>query len=452
MSYRNYLLAVVAVIVALNAAEQLALGLVLQDLKHDFLLTDTQLGLLTGFAFALFYAVAGLALARWADRGNRIVIISLTTIAWGVLLAAFGRATTFLQLVLLRVGIGVGEAGSVPVAQSLIADYFDRAERVRAMAVYFATVAGVAQIVGYVVAGQLNEVYHWRVMFMVLGLPGLAIAIVAWFTLREPRTGSLRKRPVARGFGSAHASSPTATAGAPAPLGLNEALVTLWSNTTLRHLMLFWAVWGFTNFGLLRWSPAFFVRSYGLHTGELGIWFACVYGVTGTLGPLLGGAWCSRYAARNEALQLKAMAVTCCGLLIISPFIYLVHDYRLAFGFLGVTGLLSMVFIGTFFAIVTTVVQHGLRASATAVLMLIGSLVGQGFGPLVTGALSDALRAQLGQESLPYASLAMCPGFLWAAWHLWRASRSVSADLPDTQEDRSDESVPSDRVSPEIGC
>src|SRR3954465_213640 len=131
--YRRYLLALLTVILAFNYTDRMVLGVVLEDIKADLALSDTQLGILSGIAFALFYSLMGIPIARWADRGNRITIIALTTGLWSVMVALCGVATSFVHLMLIRVGIAVGEAGAVPPAHSLIADHFDRAERPRAM-------------------------------------------------------------------------------------------------------------------------------------------------------------------------------------------------------------------------------------------------------------------------------------------------------------------------------
>jgi MFS family permease len=185
-TYRNYLLTSLLVILVFNYVDRLALGVVLQDIKVDLDLTDTQLGFLSGIAFALFYSVMGVPIARWADRGDRVVIIVLCTGLWSVAVLLCGVATSFVQLLLIRVVVAIGEAGCTPPAFSLIADYFNRAERPRAAAIY-GLGGPLATIVGFFLAGWLNELYGWRVTFMALGAPGLLLAALAWFTLKEPR-------------------------------------------------------------------------------------------------------------------------------------------------------------------------------------------------------------------------------------------------------------------------
>jgi len=181
LQYKHYLLGLLTVVAASNYLDRTVLSLLLEPIKQDLALNDSQLGLLTGLAFALFYAVAGIPIARWADRGNRNTVVSVTTALWSVMLALCGLVSNFTQLLLVRVGVAVGEAGCVPPAQSLIADYFDRAERQRAMAIYWMSYA-ISVIVGYLGGGWLVENFGWRITFMVIGLPGILLAILVKLT------------------------------------------------------------------------------------------------------------------------------------------------------------------------------------------------------------------------------------------------------------------------------
>src|SRR6187431_1078222 len=191
-SYKHYLLAALTVILTFNYMDRVALGILLQDIKADLHLSDTQLGFLSGIAFALFYSVMGVPIARWADRGNRVTIITLTTALWSVAVALCGVATSFTQLLLTRVAVAVGEAGCIPPAFSLIADYFNRGERPRASAIY-GLGAPLSTVIGYFFSGWLNDLYGWRVTFMLLGVPGLVLAALAWFTLRDPRHADAKR-------------------------------------------------------------------------------------------------------------------------------------------------------------------------------------------------------------------------------------------------------------------
>jgi len=186
LAYKHYLLGLLTVVAAFNYLDRVVLALLLEPIKQEFQLSDGQLGFLSGFAFTLFYALAGIPIARWADRGNRNTIISVTTALWSSMVALCGLVGNFNQLLLVRMGVAVGEAGCLPPAQSLIANYFDRTERPRAMAIYWMCYP-IAVIIGYLGGGWLIEAVGWRMTFVVIGLPGILLAVLVKFTLREPR-------------------------------------------------------------------------------------------------------------------------------------------------------------------------------------------------------------------------------------------------------------------------
>jgi MFS family permease len=408
-AYKRYLLILLMGILAFNFTDRLAFGIVLQDIKTDLNLTDTELGFLGGIAFALFYAVMGIPIARWADRGNRVAIITLTTALWSAMVVLCAMAGSFVQLMLVRVGVAVGEAGCLPPAHSLIADYFTRAERPRAVGIYTMG-APMSGLFGFFAAGWLNELYGWRVTFFILGLPGLVLAALAWATLKEPRQSA-------------------ATLAAPAAQPrMTEVWVALWSNITFRRILLCVAVSNFFMYGMVQWEPAFFIRSFGMRTGEIGTWFALCTGVS-VLGTYLGGALASRYAAHNERHQLLAMALLFAlnGVMLVC--VYLASNQYWALAFLALSGLVHASTNGPIFATIQTLIPERMRAVSVALVLLFANLIGLGFGPMAAGALSDALRPALGEESLRYALLALCPGYLWCTWYMWRASQSVVQEL-----------------------
>lgn len=411
--YRGYLLALLTILLLFNYLDRVALGLLLQDIKSDLHLTDTELGFLGGIAFAIFYSVMGIPIARWADRGNRVTIISLAAAVWSAMVALCGWAGTFVQLLLIRVGVAVGEAGCTPPAFSLMADYFSRAERPRATAIY--GMGGAAStVVGFFLAGRLRDLYGWRTTFVLLGLPGLALATLARFTLKEPRraTGVLKAVPLA------------------AQPDMLEVATKLWTNDTFRHLLLSFSVVMFFFYGVLQWQPTFFIRSYGFSTGALGTWLALTWGLGCLLGSYLGGELSSRYAAHNECLQLKVMAVAVALSGVMSTLVYLSSDQHIAFGLVAVSFVGLATVNGPLFATIQTLVPEEMRAVSFALVYLVANLLGMGLGPLLVGVLSDAFRPWAGEESLRYALLMTAPGYLWGAWHAWRASQTVARDVP----------------------
>lgn len=422
--YGRYLLLVLVLVLILNKVDGVALALLLQDIKLDLHLTDTQLGLLTGIAFTLFYSVMGVPIARAADRGNRIHIIAVATALQCGAVALTGAATNFVNLLLIRVGVAVGEAGCVPPANSLIAEHFERAERPRATAIYMLGYP-LSSVVGYCLAGYLNEIVGWRLTFVILGLPGLALAVLVSMTLREPRRSARRS----------HQSTQPRQDESPQP-PLLHVLTFLWRSRAYRHVLIGYSLVGLFGIGLWVWAPVLFVRNYGISTGELGLWFALVWGGGGFVGTYLGGEFASRCARQNERLQLISIAAI---YLIFGPLaasIYLAPNHHIAFGLLALAGIAHYAVSGPLFATVQSLVPKEMRAMAVATLNLSTNLIGMGLGPVIAGAMSDALVPHFSGFSLRYALLLLSPGFFWASWHLWKASVTVADEIVIDAHDR----------------
>jgi MFS transporter, Spinster family, sphingosine-1-phosphate transporter len=412
--YRFYLLGVLTAILAFNYTDRFALGVVLQDIKVDLQLSDAQLGLLSGIAFALFYALMGVPIARLADRGNRVVITAVATATWSIAVALCGASRTFVELMLVRVGVGAGEAGCVPPALSLIADHFDRTERPRAVAAYIQGIS-ISMIIGFFAAGWLTEKFGWRAAFPMIGLPGLALGLLAFFTLKEPRKNShlvakaLTKRPTAR-----------------------EAWAVVWGSVTFRHLMYAIAIMWFFSYGTMQWTPAFLVRSFGMKPGPLGTWLAAVYGLGNIIGTYWGGEWCMRRARNNEGRQLKMIAIATAISGIFQALVYIpmtAPTYYWAFAWLAIATIASAMSNGPCFSVIQALMPENVRATAFSLVYLFGNLVGLGLGPWLAGVLSDLMVPITGSESLRFSMLLLCPGFIWGAWHMWRGNRTAEREI-----------------------
>lgn len=409
IQYKQYFLILLTLVATFNYLDRYVLSLVMESIKLEFQLSDSQLGFLTGMAFALFYAVAGVPIARWADRGNRNIIVSLSTGLWSVMLVFCGLVANYTQLLLARVGVAVGEAGCLPPAQSLIADYFDRAERPRAMAIYWLC-GPLSVILGYLAGGWLAEYFGWRMTFIVMGVPGVALAILVKLTLREPRL-KLDK-----------ALSPELPS-------FKAVLATLWQQQTFRSILLAFCVSYFFSMGMVQWMPTFFIRSYGMEMGELGIWFAAVWGGVGLLATLLGGFLASRFAARQEPLQMRACALIVAIASVLMAMIYLYPGRYGALLFLALSAVSFPLTSGAIFSAIQSLVNERMRSVALALIFLMANLIGFGLGPWAIGILSDLLAPRFGQESLRYALAAFSPGFLWVAYYYWKASGTIAADI-----------------------
>jgi len=416
LQYKNYLLILLTLIATFNYLDRFVLALVLEPIKQEFQLSDSQLGLLSGFAFALFYATAGIPIARWADRGNRNTIVTLTTGLWSAMVALSGLVGNFTQLLLVRVGVAVGEAGCLPTGQSLISDYFDRADRLRAMAIYWLC-APIAMIVGYFGGGWLAEAVGWRTTFILMGLPGVLLALIARLTLREPR---LKKNVT---IGAECLSTSTEH------YSFKEVLTTLWQVISFRHLVVAFCIAYFFGMGIGQWLPTFFIRSHGMSAGELGTWLALTWGVCGVPGTYLGGILASRYASKKEALQMRAIAV----LFTLTTFLYalicLSPSQAISITLLGVNGFTFGLTNGVVFAAILSLVDERMRSTAMALIFLLANLVGLGLGPIAVGMLSDGLMPMYGNESLRFALVCFSPGYLWVAFHYWKASSTIEADI-----------------------
>ena len=298
--YAYYVLAVLFVVYVFNFIDRQILSILLQPIKEDLQVSDTAMGFLTGFAFAVFYAIAGLPLARVADRWVRRSLIALSLATWSLMTAASGLARNFTDLALARVGVGIGEAGCTPPAHSLLSDYFPPERRATVLAVYACGIyMGVG--LGFWLGGWLNDAFGWRVAFMVIGLPGVAMAVVVRFTVREPPRGMSER-----------------TAAASRSYSLGETWRFLTRLPSGRRISLGAAFQAFVGYGLGAWIPAFFIRLHGMTPGELGLWLSWITGIGGAIGAFSGG-WLADRWVRD---QPRARAyISLVGALCSTPFI-----------------------------------------------------------------------------------------------------------------------------------
>jgi MFS transporter, Spinster family, sphingosine-1-phosphate transporter len=397
-------------------------GLVIQDIISALSMSDTQVGFLMGTGFVVFYAVFGIPMARWADRGNRIVIIVGAIGLWGVAVSAISLVKSFLELFLVRIFVAVGEAGCWPSAQSLISDIFPRNERVQAISRY--TIYGYLGNLIYIVGGAVNQIYGWRIAFLLLGSIGFPLAFIAWALLKEPRNTN-RQHMARRGANNCSTRDALMPSAVP---GLREVAKVLWHNQTFIKLLTFNTLF-YLFASATTWQAVYFRRSFAIATGELGAWMTALNVCAGVLGLYLGGKWFSRFAAGNERRQLKVMAVLICFICLFYILVYASHNKYLAFASLACVSLIYPPCQSAWCAIILTVVPDRMRATSLAIALLFANLFGASIGPLIVGAASDVLRPQFGNESLRYALIASSFGYIWCAWHLWCASRTVTSDV-----------------------
>jgi predicted MFS family arabinose efflux permease len=407
--YAYYVLGVLFVVYIFNFIDRQILAILLEPIKQDLKISDTALGFLTGFAFALFYAVAGLPLARLADRWVRRSLIAISLVIWSLMTAVSGLARGFTDLALARIGVGIGEAGATPPAHSLLSDYFPPEKRATALAIYACGVpVGVG--LGFWLGGWINDAFGWRAAFFVVGLPGVAMALVVRLTVREPVRGMSERQPV---------STRTYSMGevwrffAAIPAG--------------RHISLAAAFIAFAGYGLAAWLPAFFVRIHHMTPGELGLWMSWITALGGVLGSFSGGAIADRWVRS----QPRARAyISMIGALLAIPFLaatVLLDDRRLALLSFLPANVFGTLWFGPAASIVQDLVPPAMRAVASAVFIFILTIIGLGAGPQVIGILNDWIGTPDAiRYSLLYVAVAMN---LLAAWFFWLTGKTFEQDL-----------------------
>jgi MFS family permease len=306
-AYRNYVLVLIWFVALLRFVDLQIIAVLLESIKTEFSFSDTQLGLLGGIAFALFYATMGIPVAWMADRFSRRNIIAIALGTWSLMTALCGMATGFVSLFLARVGVGVGEAGGVPPSDSLVSDYFPPEKRGMVFAILRSSIP-VGVFVGFMVGGWVNEYYGWRAAFMVVGIPGVFLALLVRFTLREPPRGFSEK-------GDTVVQAPA----------LKEALRYLWRLRSYRQIVLATSIVTLGAYGSGIWIPSFFIRVHGMSAAEIGTWLAFIYGGGGLLGSMLGGLLADRLSKRSNDHRwyMWIPAIATISILPFSFFVYL---------------------------------------------------------------------------------------------------------------------------------
>ncbi len=408
---RHYALGILVVVYTFNFIDRQILSILLEPVKSDLGLSDTAMGMLTGFAFAMFYATLGIPIARFADRTNRRNLIAGALAVWSIFTALSGLAQNFWHLLAARIGVGVGEAGCSPPAHSMIADYYPAEQRATALGIYSLGIPfGI--MFGLFAGGWINEFFGWRAAFFVVGVPGVILALVVRYSLAEPPRGMAEGR-----VDSGEQPS------------ISETLSYLWQKKSFRHMSFAAALTAFVGYGFVTWAPAFLIRSFGMGTGEIGTWFGLILGIAGGIGIAGGGYLADKFGAKDPKWYLWTTAI---ALLILTPFnlvVYLATD--------SVTSLLGMiipVLLGNFYQATTFSQTQGIselrmRAVAAGILLFIINFIGLGFGPQIVGVVSDLLVDSYGTESLRYALLLCSLVNIWAAVHYFIAGRHLKDDL-----------------------
>ena len=386
--------------------DRFILSILQEPIKLEFGLSDTQLGLLTGTAFVVLYTALGIPIAQWADRGNRRTIMTLCIAIWSVMTAACGVAQNYLQLLLARVGVGIGEAGTLPPSHSLIGDYFPPQGRSTPLAMLtFGSSTSIA--LGTWLGGAIAAEFGWRVAFLAVGLPGVLLALAVRLVIKEPRImGGTTWLPPRK-----------------SPLDYS-AIPELLRKRPYIHLVAAMSIYYAIIGGALGFLPPHFSRALGVGLADIGFYYGWSTAIAAAIGTLSGGPLADYLSRRDPRWMLYIPAIAMIVVLPLFIGMLLTDNFFVAIGFYFVAWIVLAAGYPPIFAAVQGIAGAGSRAMAVAVLFLASILVGYGVGPVAVGAMSDLLAPDFGVDSLRYAMMSAFMLLIWTSFHFWCASKT----------------------------
>jgi MFS family permease len=431
-AYRAYVLFALLVVYTFNFIDRVVISIIQEPIKTEFGLTDFQLGLLGGPAFAVLYTFLGIPIARMAEKRSRMTILSICLALWSLMTALCGVATSYVTLLAARIGVSVGEAGCTPPAQSVISDYFPATSRATAISIYALGVP-IGSALAAIGGGYIAQYLGWRQAFLILGIPGLVLAMLVFFTVKEPpRAGGVElKTP-----------------------SFLEAFGELSRKATFWHVALGSAMASFVGYGVGQYLNSFLMRTHGLNILQASQLTGAVLGVAAAVGTFFAGWLSDRIVKRhpNALAWLPALGFAICTPLYLVG--YMAPSLYIGIPFMVVGAITHYFYLGCMYASVQGVSSPRIRATSTAVLLFIVNILGYGLGPPVIGALSDFLAntnlaaagltmadcgrtvaeankaaCAVGQEfGLRWAIFIGLFGYLWAGAHFLFAWRTLRKD------------------------
>jgi len=409
--YANYVLGVLFVVYVFNFIDRQLLSVFIGPIKEEFGASDTQMGLLVGFAFALLYTFAGIPIARLADRSSRRNIIAIGLAVWSAMTVATGLVRNFAQLAIARVLVGIGEAAGSPPSHSLIADYFPLDRRATAFAIYTAG-AFVGSALAYLGGGYLREYFDWRTAFIVVGAPGLLVALLVWLTVREPPRGASEQR-------TGEVGSST----------LGETLRFLARSRAWLLLMAGFSLVSVTSYAVLMWGFEFFGRVHDMAPISIGNWMGVIVGLGGSIGTVVGGRLFDKLVRDSATRALRIPVLVTLAGFPLGIYSLLAESAMVAIWCFFPFYLLLSVYLPAMYSNNQALARLHMRATAAAVMLFIVNIIGAGAGPLLVGALSDYFAADYGQDSIRYALVcSLLLGAVGTLLLLW-SGRTLEHDL-----------------------
>ncbi|WP_174279107.1 spinster family MFS transporter [Sphingomonas bacterium] len=409
-AYPWYMLALFVVANSFNTIDRVAMNLLIEPIRREFGFGDLQVGVIAGFGFAAFHALFGIPIARRADRGNRRNLLGLGVLLWSGMTVLTGRAGSFLSMLAIRVGVGVGEATCYPTAVPMIGDVFGKSQRSAALAI-FQTGAFIGVVGGSAVVGLIAASHGWRAVFTALGMPGLVLALLIVLTVREPPRGA-----------ASDAADATLASGS-----YRQAWTLLRSNRRFGLLFVAVALMWTGASALIIWGPPFLMRLHGVGAREVGTVVGPITGGAGLIGTLVGGALSARLVKRSGDPRAPLRLVTLGALLATPATLVFVFSSSLAVALAGgaVAVFFNGIACGPILAAAIVLVPSDQRGLASSLIVVFAQqLLGLGISPLIVGLASDAGAASLGDQSLRWAMLIPCVALAGG----WIAARAAARD------------------------
>ena len=411
--YRYLVLGILTAAYVSNFVDRQVINVLAQFIIDDLQISDGQFGMLSGLAFALIYTTLGIPIARLADISNRRNIIAISITIWSIMTALCGAANNFFQLFMARFGVGVGEAGGSPPAHSIVSDIFPAEQRATALSIYSLGVYG-GILVGTIGGAYLVQYFNWRVAFVVVAIPGIFLALLVRFVIKEPPRGMAESRKDV------------------APPGFLRVLHFLWDRKSFRHLSFACALHAFVTYGMGNFMPLFLGRVHGMSILDVGWYYGLIAGIGGLAGTFFGG-WMSDRMANKTGDKTWYIWIPFISTVLAIPlglvtFLLMPNGYSAAFSYF------LPVFCGGWYLAPCIASTHFLvgirmRAMASAILLFMLNLIGLGLGPMLTGFMSDFFEPSYGSDSLRYAMSITLMVNVWCAFHYWKATHTIREDF-----------------------
>jgi predicted MFS family arabinose efflux permease len=403
---------VLAVVYMFNFIDRQILAILLPAIRDEFQVGDTVLGLLAGTAFALFYISLGVPVAQLADRVNRRNLIAWAVAIWSGMTIVSGFAANIWQLALARVGVGIGEAGCSPPAHSMIADLYPPEKRSTAMGFYTLGIsAGI--MLAYLAGGWVAQNIGWRAAFLIVGAPGLLLALIVRFTLAEPQRGASENR--------------TDSGNSPGLLAVARFLL---ARRSFSYLAIGAGLSSFVGYAVINFMPSFVVRSFDIEIVSLGLWLGLIYGIAGGTGFFMGGFLADHIGRNGHRRALRFIASSMLVAVAFYAAVFLSTSVYWCLLLFVVPNLAANVYLAPVLSQTQSLVSLRMRAVASSLILLIINVIGLAMGSPITGMISDLLEPGYGLDSMRYSLLLVSAILLpLAAWCFYRAGESIEDDL-----------------------